>query len=128
MNKELEEKIYKEFDFYRGWFTGYENHIPLQVGDGWFDLIYEMSNKIKATNPTENFRILELKEKLGTIRVNAGCSTNEIEDIIDFTVSQSKKTCEECGKPGSMRCINSWYMVRCDECCEEVLNRLKNGF
>lgn len=96
----------------------------IECGDGWFELLKDCITKIKEQiekEPLElddSFRLYvsQIKEKYGTLRFYLSFSPESLVSIIDEAEKRSEKTCEECGKPGSMRSCNRWWYVACDEC------------
>lgn len=82
-----------------------------ECGDGWFDLIYKLSQDIEAVareiglkpDSPEWPKCRQVKEKLGTIRFYVfNCHDKRIRELIDSAYEQSCKTCEFCGKPGEL--------------------------
>ena len=92
-----------------------------ECGDGWIPLIEEMSEKIQDTLESrcpehlDKFRILQVKEKFGTLRVYTNLYLDAIEDIIDEYVKLSSVTCEVCGNRGSLHLIRGWFSTLCDK-------------
>ena len=86
----------------------------IECDDGWYDLLDEMMAKISALH-IDGFVFEQIKEKFGTLRVYSSGSTPEIDKIIDEAEARSGKTCEVCGKPGSVR-GRSWLKCVCDAC------------
>ena len=97
-----------------------------ECGDGWFDLLKELIEQLKAiledrktrVDEDEDFpmTVSQVKEKYGMLRFYMSCSTDPVEEAIEAAERKSGKTCESCGELGSMRERNRWYMVRCDQC------------
>ena len=101
MRLELQEKIFKEFDLMFS-----ERHLSmmkttmcwgLDVGDGWFDLIYNVCKKIHSLASAE-FRFTQVKEKFGRLEMYTYNASDEITDIIDEAREKSLTVCEECGE------------------------------
>ena len=70
MRKELTEKLYNDFpDLYeqRAW-SIQESCMPwgFECGDGWYDLIYQLSKDLMAT--CDKVRAVQVKEKFGGLR------------------------------------------------------------
>lgn len=97
--------------------------------DGWFDIIWELSSKLEPLiqkwldeNPdAEEYEqpcVGQCKEKFGTLRYYFNSSTDEMEKHIAEAEAKSCKTCEECGKDGSLR-GGSWLITLCDDCQKE---------
>jgi len=123
MKHELEEKLKKEFNFYKyGGFYG--KGLSFECGDGWFNLLYDLSKKIQRLinekKISKDFRVIQIKEKFAFLRYYSNFSTNELEELINQAEEQSMITCEQCGKSGEIRDIGGhWYMTLCDTCFNE---------
>jgi len=136
MTKELAQKLFDRFEFYRP-------HLPMTVnlmcfgfecGDGWFQLIWDLSEKLEELEKKKlesipsneiakeelldsnehKFNVVQVKEKFGTLRFYADNASNEQYDLINEAEKLSETTCEVCGKKGQLR-GNGWYYVACDE-------------
>jgi hypothetical protein len=96
-----------------------------ECGSGWYPIIEEVFDKLEKLieeMPKEerkhfqkDFEILQVKEKLGGLRIYVNIYTDEIIEIIREAGEKALKTCEICGKPGKIREINHWYFTNCDE-------------
>lgn len=105
-------------------------------GEGWYPIIEEALDKMEdAINKMpiqdklhflENFEILQVKEKLGGLRIYINIYTDEIREIIREAEKKALKTCELCGKPGELREVNHWYFTNCDEHYNKKLEEPKN--
>ena len=85
-----------------------------EVGDGWFELLKELSEKIE---PYE-VEAVQVKEKFGGLRFYlVGGAPQEVWDAIDAAEAQSFKTCEVCGEPGEAR-GGGWVRTLCSACDE----------
>jgi len=125
MRTELEKKLRKEFKFYKGY---YGKGLPFECGDGWYDLLYDLSKGIQKLidegKESPNFTVYQVKEKYGTLRFyTGGYSTTELEDLIDKAEERSAETCEQCGKPGKLLIEKGWHSTVCETCCQEQLIR-----
>lgn len=141
MKKELENKLIQAFpELYRvhGYCVIERGLTPVYfaVGDGWFNLLWDLSEKItdhlkatyippKMTEMSEGkddvvlhplgIAITDIKEKYAGLRYyyNGG------DDIVDKFVSEAEelsyKTCEKCGNPGEV-IGTGWYTTRCNDC------------
>ena len=129
MDYKLEDKLLKEFNFYKG---PYGRGISFECGDGWFDLLYELSKGIQslidAGLESLGFNVYQVKEKFATLRYYCNGTTWETDKLITEAVEKSAVTCEDCGKPGICRNINGWYRTLCDECYQTNLIRLEKMF
>lgn len=92
-------------------------------GDGWFETIKDLCEKLQALNLSEEFEVLQVKEKFGGLRfyvtgVDAG-KHEEVQRFIRKAEEKSFKTCEDCGKPGKPNTQSSpgaWISTLCREC------------
>jgi len=93
-----------------------------ECGDGWFDLLDELSAKLETLNLTvlKDFPVEaeQVKEKYGTLRFYVNRYDYGVEELIDAACEKSEKTCETCGCPGRLRGEN-WFTTRCDQCHED---------
>lgn len=61
------------------------------------------------------WRIVQLKEKFGGIRLYSNFASDELYDIIDKYEQISAKTCGVCGKPAT-KMSKGWIYPYCDDC------------
>jgi len=96
--------------------------------DGWFQLIYDLSKEILRVmdntpdDSFENFIVLQVKEKFGGLRYYVGAANTQIFDIIHKAEEKSMRTCERCGKRGTLSIRGGWFKTLCAKCRE------KDGF
>lgn len=86
-----------------------------ECGDGWFELIKELSEKLEPLGAVA----AQVKEKYGTLRfyiegISEG-AFDEAYDLIDEAEEKSAEICEKCGQPGKLR-GGGWVQTLCDEC------------
>ena len=124
MNAEHTEYLFNKYPkLYRGRFLPItQNLLPfgIETGDGWFDIIRDLSEaltKLDAELGTET-EAVQVKEKYGTLRFYITDGTELHYEAIDDAECQSAVTCEQCGKPGTLR-RGGWMTTRCDECYEK---------
>jgi hypothetical protein len=84
------------------------------VGDGWYQILYDLFADIKTLVLDEGFEILQVKEKFGGLRVYTSVSIPEVEFLIKGAELRATNTCDVCGKHGNMR-EKGWLAVRCKE-------------
>ncbi|NOT16381.1 MAG: hypothetical protein HOP21_12615 [Methylotenera sp.] len=97
-----------------------------ECGDGWFDLIWNLSKDIEAEadkagldSGSDNWPLAEqVKEKFGSLRFYIANGSKAIYDLIQQAEAKSCCTCEDCGLPGTTK-EGSWIHTTCDVC--EVL-------
>ena len=82
-----------------------------EVGDGWFDIINELSAKLEPLGAVAT----QVKEKYGTLRFYVHTADEEAFDYIDDAELASESTCEMCGRPGEWS-DSGWCSVRCGDC------------
>ena len=129
MTKELDEKLVAEFpkifrdrhgdmkDTAMCW--GFECH------DGWYDLIHDLCGCIQTfidDNHKPQVIALQVKEKFGSLRFYWRIEDKVEEDDRDlihgmvwFAEYVSARTCEICGKRGSISEKKGWYSCRCPD-------------
>ena len=103
MDSQLENKLYEKFpDLYREKTAPLESSkMPwgVQCGDGWYKLIYELSNKIAkiATEGEFSPAISQIsRHEDGTLHVGVRNVTPPIADVITTARETSRLTCESC--------------------------------
>jgi len=83
-----------------------------ECGDGWFDLIRDLSEKLED----KGVEAVQVKEKFGGLRFYlAGSTTDEIWKLVQDAEELSEKTCEICGEPGE-RYGGGWIRTLCSAC------------
>lgn len=96
-----------------------------QFGPGWHDLIIQLVQKIEQVYKKRNvdvseFKIDEMKEKYGGLRVSVRSSLSEVHDLITQYEGLSESTCEECSsKSGRLHTKNEYLLTLCAECATE---------
>lgn len=100
----------------------------VECGDGWFDLVWQMSAEIEATATHEGISktskalpsICILKQKFGTLRVQFHVDVSDAMETIAAKVhEQSQGLCELCGAPAHYdndQKLGRWVETLCDEC------------
>lgn len=125
MNKEHDELLCKKFpNLYRnrcGKMTETCMCWGFECGDGWFQLIYDLSEKLEAgilKLPEEDRQFCcasQVKEKYGTLRFYMHSSTDEMDKFITEAEHNSAEICEVCGAPGKLRAKYGWFYTSCEE-------------
>lgn len=108
---------------YRGESEGPQKNLMcfgFECGDGWFDLIDELSRQITEVEP--DVKAFQVKEKFGTLRFYIGGFQGPAQDIIESFENCSGKICEMCGEPGEIT-GGGWLKTLCDNCNEAWLSR-----
>ena len=98
-----------------------------ECGDGWYGIIdtlcCEIQNHIdwKSRNASDEEKDClqvvadQVKEKFGTLRFYYTGGDETIEGMVSMAEGLTKKTCEDCGCPGSSR-GGGWIRTLCDTC------------
>lgn len=111
---ETNDKLYIDIDYNYG-YTWLD-----YVEEGWKIIFLEMCEKIQEVlNRTDlNFRIIDIKEKFGEMRVYCVDSNNEIDGIIQDYSEMSRVICINCGAPAKYL-TSSWVRPYCANCIPE---------
>ena len=116
----------------RNIWTGEKLGFPISCSceNGWFDLIYDLCNKIQkvldkeSSEFVEGFYPIQIKEKYAELRFYITYGNDEIFTLIENAVLKSKSICENCGKAGSIRGqLPGWIYTRCDRCWKKLKNK-----
>lgn len=94
-----------------------------ECGDGWFDLIFNLSKAIEQEAESSGItrssdlwpRAVQIKEKFGTLRFYVANGSKAIYDLIEKAEARSAQTCEDCGLPGITR-EGGWVHTTCNVC------------
>lgn len=121
----LEDKLLKEFpNLYRQYNLSPQETCMcwgFSCGDGWFEIIYELSKKISELDP--EVQAVQVKEKFGGLRFytygGSGEHWEEIENFIREAEEESYKTCEWCGEKNNVNQTEGWIVTLCDSCMKK---------
>jgi len=84
------------------------------LGSKLLGRLQRMGLKTFVLHPNTGFRVMQVKEKFGTLRFY--CPGNDkIYRYVKFAESLSAVTCEVCGKRGKRECVSGWYKTVCKE-------------
>lgn len=115
MNNELQQKLADEFpEFFAEPPKRMMKMGGVECGDGWFNLIRDLCQKIKAENPPKEFKVSQIKEKFGGLRFYVNWSTDRINSLIDEAEHASYNVCVECGSQYSIN-VDHWRS-KCESC------------
>jgi len=126
MNKKNTEYLFTTYPIlYRGKDMSIEQNLMpfgFECGDGWFEIIKELSEKIEGRNQhaaaAQPTIAVQVKEKFGALRFYEAGGNEEIYGWIEEAERKSSETCELCGKKGKLR-GTVWFKTLCDECSEK---------
>ena len=68
-------------------------------------------------NPND-YHVIQVKEKYGTLRWYDSGGCKDIDDIIDKYEEISEKICQSCGKKKAKYMTNGWIGFFCEDCVE----------
>lgn len=87
-----------------------------EIGPGWYQIIKKLLQQIKATEPKANFKIVQIKEKFGGLRVYCQHASPEVLELIDKAALLSYTTCESCGRKAEVKeSEEGWLRARCGD-------------
>jgi hypothetical protein len=128
MNKEYTEYLWDKYpNLYKDKDKSIQHSlIPFgfACGDGWFDLINELSSKLEKLiekyieeNPDDEWppRASQIKEKFGSLRCYMTSGTDEMMKIIDEYEKKSGTICDVCGREGEIVSVSGWLSARCKQ-------------
>lgn len=109
-----------------------ERHLGDNVGAGWWKPVLEVLHQVDgllAREPSASFKVIQLKEKFGGIRLYVDITGSdefyrECQDVIKHLEESAAKTCEICGQPGSIR-HEGWLKTLCDHHAERYTAYLR---
>ena len=111
--------------------TKYGIQFGFECAMGWFDHIRAACLKIEdivSKMPEEErgaYRVLQIKEKFGGLRLYMSAMTPEIGAIIAEAEAACSTTCEICGGYGRSGTTGYWVRTLCHPCHEKELERIK---
>jgi hypothetical protein len=90
-------------------------------GSGWLALLERLFADLQllAVNVRiqgGEFKVLQVKQKLGTLRVTYTGGNDDIEGRIHQAKTDALRTCEICGGPGEQRSDHGYLIIRCPTC------------
>lgn len=86
----------------------------ITCGDGWYTIIHDLCILLESRGAVAE----QVKEKYGTLRFYVSNTDDEVDTAITEAEKLSEKTCELCGKPGTLTTKHGWLMTRCLACTD----------
>jgi hypothetical protein len=117
MLKEKYPEIFKDLDF-------------IGVGDGWYDILDVLCANIKGhlqwvnanhkekSEPLEQIRAIQIKEKFGGLRFYINGGDDVIYGMVNMAEAMSYTTCEYCGNKGKPDNSQRWIKTLCPACMQ----------
>ena len=129
MKKELQKKLYdkypKIFEYAINRTTPAQPmFFGIETADGWFILIDHLCAHLQFNtdhNKHPQIKVVQVKEKFGTLRFYIDGGTSEQHAVINFAESLSSIICEECGSFGNLYHRGTWLRTLCAECAKNNL-------
>jgi hypothetical protein len=122
MRKELEEKVVRRFP---AWFNvnGDVRHIltpfGFDHGDGWHIILWRLCVDLEPLvaelerETGERFEVVQVKQKLGTLRFYVTHHSDAIDARISEARVESSRACEVCGQAGKQVETGGWVRTVC---------------
>ncbi len=101
-----------------------ETLIPFgfECSEFWYPILekgFEKISKIIKDSGKTDFRIVQVKEKFGGLRVYCNYYTDGVDVVIEEMEKECNHTCEKCGSPEGELRMEGWWAVLCDACNEK---------
>ena len=114
MNNINKDKLLKDFpNLYKQYYLTPQETCMVwgfDCDDGWFNLIYKLSQDITKVNP--ECEASQVKQKFGGLRFYTDKANDKAYRLIEEAEEKSYKTCELCGAPGTLN-DSGWIQCRC---------------
>lgn len=97
----------------------YPPHID--IGKGWYPILIELDAELTAIDP--DLRYVQIKERYGGLRTYTTRPSTENWNAVRRAKRRAQdaalKTCEQCGRTGTMHSRLGWYRTLCPSCAAE---------
>ncbi len=123
-------------DFFDKFPILYKKQVSISCGDGWYNLLYELSEKIENILKNDNrftIKVDQIKEKFGILRfyisfdfseqidnedhfIEQDIITAPIYSLISEADAKSMQTCEICGRQPAGQMGTNWIHTICESC------------
>lgn len=93
-------------------------------GPGWYPLIEGLSadlSEIIRQDGLRCFRVLQVKEKLGSLRFYIRGGNEPALERISKAARAAENICEGCGAVSHVRIVDGWLTTLCDKCRSQAL-------
>lgn len=105
-----------------------DEEIYFECGFGWYPIILKAFDKIlEIVGPTGNtdslfgFKVNQVKEKWGGLRIYTSYVNDEVEKVIEEAEHEASVTCEFCGAKTpdvALTLVKGWYSTLCKNCLD----------
>lgn len=136
MKQSLENRLYFRCPIiYRGRNLGLNQNLMsfgFSCGDGWFQLIYDLSVIIEDYARRQKDEgvemdclplVMQVKEKFGELRFYIDFIPDELDDLVEAACEKSATVCEVCGADEAKLYNDSWLKTRCADCYSNELEQ-----
>lgn len=119
MNSKKTEKLFQK---YPDLFNQDSLVYGFECQDGWFDILTNFAEQIRHYRSDRvcvtKFEIIQVKQKMGALRIYANGCDAVIRSLIEEAEEQSQSVCELDGEPaiGLFVCAPEWYRHLCERC------------
>lgn len=103
-----------------------------ECGEGWFDLLDELSPVVvsefaalRSEDPELEPMVIQVKEKFGGLRFYTTQITDRLSEAIQVAEARSLKECESCGSPGKNTSVGGWWTTLCKTCLDKYRAKRK---
>jgi hypothetical protein len=112
-----------------GYFASPFHERGFEHPDGWTPLVIRLAQTLENLMSAHGADIWceQVKSKFGELRFYVGYDYAPYEFVIrtDAAIraieSESRRTCEQCGKPGQRKTSDGWVYVECDDCANKAV-------
>ena len=126
MRQDFEQQLKRRFP------TLYPPHFTFYVADGWFDVLWALSDDLEcmglALPVRSKLNVQQVKEKFGALRFYVTHAPEEIRQRIQTAQADSERTCELCGQPGQIMVKSFFWAARCPGCIEADIRRTQTEY
>ncbi|WP_433971955.1 hypothetical protein [Tunturiibacter lichenicola] len=85
------------------------------VGSGWLPIMERLCIRLQSiAKPT--FKLISVKEKLGSLRITFCGGSDAIGEAVDAAKAEAMVTCDQCGAAGALLVTDELWAVRCGKC------------
>lgn len=96
--------------------VGANGQFGFECGAGWLGILETLCERLSEARTQDNierFRILQIKEKFGTLRVYHSSTNPTICKHVHCAEEMSSTVCEVCGASGRLIFNGGWQRTRC---------------
>ena len=95
----------------------------VECSAGWYNIVFPLCEKLSKLDLPETFRITQVKEKFGELRIYTSVKHPEVDALIREAEKLSTEICEVCGaKDAGTSSIQGYVRTLCNACYKEKHN------